>query len=174
MKIRVRISNSWSKNKESEPVMPDHFGDTPKQPLRYRWEMRRIETGEECSVDHNTGTTTCDDPRLQPNSDQRSNAANSCVNVEAQAATWPHLRLAAKIPHENGEDDEQTETRPGKRVRQNNQPEPRNVNQMSLPYAQTPGASGGNTINPQVDNSYAATNIQNISRLQRKLLQPTG
>ncbi|KAK3169222.1 hypothetical protein OEA41_008605 [Lepraria neglecta] len=36
------------------------------------------------------------------------------------AAAWPHLRLAAKIPHEDGEDYEQTENRPGKRERQNN------------------------------------------------------
>ena len=73
------------KNEESEPVMPDHFGNTPKQSLPYGWEMRRIETGEECFVDHNTGTTTWDDPRLQPTSDHRNNAANNRVDVEAQA-----------------------------------------------------------------------------------------
>ena len=90
---------------------------------------------------------------------ERNDKKRKDIEGEA-AAAWPHLRSAAKIPHEDGEDDEQTETRPGKRVRQNNQPEPGNPNQMSLPYAQTPGAYGGNTINPQVDNPYAAPNFQ--------------
>lgn len=72
-------------------------------------------------------------------------------DIESKAAAaWLHLRSATKMPHQDGEGDEQTETRPGKRVRQNNQHEPRNANQMSSPYAQTPGAYGGNTINPQV------------------------
>ena len=76
-------SRGESEDEGPEAAVPDQWSSVPEGPLPHGWEMYYVDIGEAYFHNRTTGTSTWDDPRLIPFSDEVSTAEDTNPIVDA-------------------------------------------------------------------------------------------